>query len=63
MENMGIKSEASQASGKPSKMKAVFAAVLAVAIVLGGVYYFVFGQKQITPPSLGPGTGTFQGLG
>ncbi|NIA02076.1 MAG: hypothetical protein GWP15_01705, partial [Nitrospirae bacterium] len=62
MENMDVNPEAEMASNKPSKTKAFFAAVLAVVLVLGGVYYFVFGQDQANPPSLGPGTGTFQGL-
>ncbi|MFH1533414.1 MAG: hypothetical protein ABID64_00605 [Nitrospirota bacterium] len=62
MENMDVNPEADMASKKPSKVKAVFAAVIAVVLVLGGVYYFVFGQDQAVPPSLGPGSGTLQGL-
>jgi hypothetical protein len=62
MENMDVNPEAKNASGKPSKMKAIFAAVFAVALVFGGVYYFVFGQEQATPPSLGAGDSLYQGL-
>ncbi len=62
MENMDVNPEAKNASGKPSKMKAIFAAVFAVALVFGGVYYFVFGQDQATPPSLGASDSLYQGF-
>ncbi len=64
MKNMNVTPEAdTKASKKPSKMKVVFAAVVAVVLVLVGVYYFVFNQPAEGPPTLGAADQSlYQGL-
>lgn len=63
MENTDVNPEAETASKKPSKVKAIFAAVVAVALVVGGVYFFVFGQSEEGPPTLGAADQSlYQGL-